>query len=181
KVTTTIVSRDFAKLAEARQAGLRSVTANILSDYAVKDMELPGFKSLIAGTPDDEVNATAAREFAHVLGRANVYHLARTDPGHGGSARTQTAPHLSARLCFQPPHTHDELHELIERGFTMKRTRLTEEFTLDDYRERRGDEAVLMFTLKDGDVMVITPQYTVPQDGVTLISLISLIPPDEEG
>lgn len=173
KVTTTLVSRDFAKLAGARQAGLRSVTANILSDYAVKDMELPGIKSLIAGTPDDETNATAAREFAHVLGRANVYQLARSEEGHGGPTRTQAASHLSARHCFQPPCTHDELGELIERGFTMKRTQLTEEYTLDDFRARRGEEAVLMFTLNGGgDVTVVTPESTVPQDGVTLIALI---------
>lgn len=172
KVTTTLVSSDYAKLAGARQAGLRTVTANILSDYAVKDMELPGIKSLIAGTSDDEVNATAAREFAHVLGRANVYQLARTDEGHGGPTRTKAAPHLSARHCFQPAHTHDELNELIDNGFTMKRTKLTKEFTLDDFRARRGDDAVLMFTLNGGDVTVLTPESTVPQDGVTLISLV---------
>lgn len=177
KVTTTLVARDFAKLAGARQAGLRTVTANILSDYAVKDMELPGIKSLIAGTPDDETNATAAREFAHVLGRANVYQLSRTEEGHGGPSRMQAAPHLSARHCFQPPRTHDELNELIEAGFTMKRTQLTEEYTLDDFRARRGDEAVLMFTLDGGDVTVVTPESTVPQDGVTLIALV---PPEVE-
>lgn len=178
KVTTTLVSSDYAKLAGARQAGLRTVTANILSDYAVKDMELPGIKSLIAGTPDDEMNATAAREFAHVLGRANVYQLTRTDEGHGGPTRTKAAPHLSARHCFQPARTHDELSELIETGFTMKRTKLTKEFTLDDFRARRGDDAVLMFTLNGGDVTVLTPESTVPQDGVTLISLV---PSEAEG
>lgn len=178
KVTTTLVSSDYAKLAGARQAGLRTVTANILSDYAVKDMELPGIKSLIAGTSDDEVNATAAREFAHVLGRANVYQLARTDEGHGGPTRTKAAPHLSARHCFQPARTHDELNELIETGFTMKRTKLTKEFTLDDFRARRGEDAVLMFTLNGGDVTVLTSESAVPQDGVTLVSLV---PPEAEG
>ncbi len=178
EVTTTLVSRDYAKLAGARQAGLRTVTANILSDYAVKDMELPGIKSLIAGTPDDEMNATAAREFAHVLGRANVYQLARTDEGHGGPTRTKAAPHLSARHCFQPARTHDELNELIDNGFTMKRTKLTEEFTLDDFRARRGEGAVLMFTLDGGKVTVVTPDATVPQDGVTVIALV---PPEEGG
>lgn len=175
-VVTTIVSRDYAKLAGARQAGLRSVTANILSDYAVKDMELPGIKSLIAGTPDDGVNATAAREFAHVLGRANVYQLARSDPGQGGAVRMQTAPHLTARDCFQPPHTHDDFDALMKRGFTIKVTQLTSKYTLADYRARRGDEAVLLFTISGGAMTVVTPEIAVPQVGVTLISLI---PPAE--
>lgn len=178
-VTTTLVARDYTKLAGARRAGLRSVTANILSDYAAKDMELPGIKSLIAGTPDDEVNATAAREFAHVLGRANVYQLPRSDAETGaGSPRTQTASHLSARTCFDPARTHEQLRQLIADGYTVKRTKLTEEFTLEQFRERRGDDAVLMFTIADGDVTVVTPEAKIPSVGVTLVALV---PPEDPG
>lgn len=162
------------ELAGARQAGLRSVTANILSEYAVQEMELPGIRSLIAGTADDEVNATAAREIAHVLGRANVYQLARSESGHGGPSRTQAASHLSARIRFQPPHTHDELDQLVDAGHTVKRTTLTPEFGLDDFRAHHGEDAVLMFVLSDGDVTVLTPDTEVPQEGV---SLVALVPP----
>lgn len=171
-VAVTVVARDYAKLARARQAGVRSVTANILSDYAVKDMELAGIRSLIAGTPDDNANATAAREFAHVLGRSNVYQVARGDEREGASDRTRAASHLSARTCFQPPRTHEELTGLMDAGYTVRSTSLTEKFTLDDFRERRGADAVLMFTLIGGVVTVITPDSTVPQEGVTLISLV---------
>lgn len=172
EVTTTLIARDYAKLSGARQAGLRSVTANILSDYAVKDMELPGIRSLIAGTADDAVNATAAREFAHVLGRANVYQLARSDSGHGGPSRTQAASHLSARSCFRPPRTHDELEQLMDQGFTVKRTKITSEFTLDDFRAHHGADAVLMFALSDGDVTVLTPDNDVPEEDFTLVALV---------
>lgn len=177
-VTTTIVSRDYSKLALSRQAGLRSITANILSDYAVKDMELPGIKSLIAGTPDGEVNASAAREFSHVLGRANVYQLARAEPGHGGPSRSQAASHLNARICFQPPSTHEELSRRMDARFVVRRTQLTAEFTLDDFRAHHGDDTVLLFLLQGRDVTVITPGMTVPQQGATLVALT---PPRGEG
>ena len=60
--------QQFWQTAKARRVGLDTVTANIPSEFAVKDMELTSFKTLIAATPADEVNATAAREFSKVLG-----------------------------------------------------------------------------------------------------------------
>src|SRR3546814_4081592 len=87
-ITTLVVARDYAKLSRARMAGLTTETANILSDYAVKDMDLAGIGSLIACTDSDEVNATAAREFAHVLGRANVYQLRREETEDRSEAHT---------------------------------------------------------------------------------------------
>ena len=74
-----LVSREYGRLAGARRAGLSTVTANILSDYAVRDLDLSGIARLIACTADDEVNSTAAREFAQVLGRAKVFQIARKD------------------------------------------------------------------------------------------------------
>jgi len=171
-VTTMVVARDYSKLSSARQAGLRTVTANILSDYAVKDMELPGIRSLIAGTPEDDTNATAAREFAHVLGRANVYQLVRADSRNGGSERAQTAPHLSARTSFQPARTAEELDELTDDGFTVKSTTLTPKYTLDDFREQRGEAAVLMFTVSGSEVTVVTPETKIADEGVTVVALV---------
>ncbi|MCC2593538.1 cation:proton antiporter [Tessaracoccus sp. OS52] len=172
-VTTTIVDREYARLSAARRAGLKSVTANILSDYAVKDMELAGIRTLIAATPDDEVNATAAREFAHVLGRANVFQLQRPEEKSSlGGARTKAASHLNARICFQPARTHEELEDLMDRGFVVKRTKLTPEFTLADFHSRWGDDVVLLFTLEDGQVQVVTAESKLKGDGITLVALV---------
>lgn len=172
-VPTLLVSRDYQELAAARMAGLRSVTANILSDYAVKDMDLAGIKSLIACTPEDEVNATAAREFAHVLGRANVYQLARAEAkGAGTGRRTGAAAHLSARPAFRPALSHEELDEGVADGLVAKRTRLSEEFPLAAFRERYGEGAVVLFVLRGGTVEVVTPESKLPEHGVTVISLV---------
>ncbi len=177
RVPVLVVSREYAKLTNARMAGLRTETANILSDYAVKDMDLAGIKSLIASTADDEVNATAAREFAHVLGRANVFQLRRDgDPADPEQARRTIAPHLSARTAFQPGRTHTELDDLVDRGWTIKRTSLSSSWTMRDFRERYGDDAVLMFVLGDQGVTVATADTRVPAGDATVIALV---PPEE--
>ncbi len=177
-VKTRVVSNEFPKTAKARRVGLDTVTANILSEYAAKDMELTSFKSLIAATPADEVNATAAREFSKVLGQANVFQLPqREKPAGATRGRTNAADHLTVSTCFNPPRTNTQLKELIQRGFTVKHTRLTSAFTRDDFQEMWGDEPVYMFVLNEGEVDVVNGRTKVPRKGVSIISLVPPRPP----
>ena len=174
-ITTRVVSNEFPKTAKARRVGLDTVTANILSQFAVKDMELTSFKTLIAATPADEVNATAAREFSKVLGQANVFQITqREKPAGATGGRTNAADYLTASTCFNPPKTNSQLKELVQRGFTVKHTKLTPEFTRDDFEDMWGDELVYMFVLDDGELDVVNGRTKVPRKGV---SVISLVPP----
>ena len=177
-ITTRVVSNEFPKTAKARRVGVDTVTANILSEFAVKDMELTSFKTLIAATPADEVNATAAREFSKVLGQANVFQITqREKPAGATGGRSNAADHLMASACFSPPRTNTELKELINRGFTVKHTQLTAEFTRADFEEMWGDELVYMFVLDDGELDVVNGPTKVPRLGVSVISLVPPHPP----
>ncbi len=178
-ITCLVVDRDYAALSGARMAGVKSEAANILSDYAVRDMELAGIGRLIACTSDDEANATAAREFAHVLGRANVYQLQRSgdEPEALPDRRRGTAGHLTATASFSPARSYEAMEDLEDRGAVAKKTRLTEEFPLSAFRERYGEEAVIMFVLDDGKLAVVTPDYEIPETGVSVVALV--IGPEE--
>lgn len=172
-VATTVVSSDYDKTASARRAGLNTVLANILSEFAVKDLDLAGMKSLIAATSVDEVNYTAAKEFSQSLGRANVFQLPRDEnPGGTSSTRTEAAAHLTVSTCFLPAQTNAELKALVAAGHIVKRTKLTEKFTLEDFRELYGPETVLMFVLNDGEVTVVDDRTRLPQRDVSIIALV---------
>ncbi len=174
-ITTRLVSNEFPTTAQARRVGLDAVTANILSEFAVTDMELTSFKTLIAATPTDEVNATAAREFSKVLGQANVFQLVqREKPAGATSGRTDAAEHLMAPPCFSPTRTNSQLKDLLQRGFVVKHTHLTARFTRADFEHMWGEEIVYMFVLDDGDLDVVNDRMKVPQKGV---SIIALVPP----
>jgi len=169
-----VLSRHYRSLAGARMSGLSTVTANILSDYAVRDMEMAGIGSLIACTREEEVNATAAREFAHLLGRANVYQLRRAlSEDRSNDQRKAEASHLTARAPFRPALSYAEMADRVERGMTVKRTKLTEEFTLAHFMERYGEETVLMFAIKEeGSVDVLHEHMRIPQTGVSVVALV---------
>lgn len=173
-IQTLVLSRHYRSLAGARMSGLPTVTANILSDYAVKDMDMAGIGSLIACTSEEEVNATAAREFARVLGRAHVYQLRRAlAEDRSSDKRKAEASHLTARPPFRPALSYAEMAERVDRGMTVKRTRLTPEFTLTHFMERYGEQTVLMFAIKEeGQVDVLREGMRIPQTGVSVVALV---------
>lgn len=163
-VPTLIVAREHADLSHARIAGLTTERANILSEFAVQDMDLAGLGTLVAATRDDEHNATATREFARVLGRANVFQLRRGEQQDGRtSARKDAAGHLTARAAFVPPLSHRELADRVASGWQVRRTRLSPEFSLADLRAEH-DDAVLMFARRNGQTSVLHSEGKLPYD-----------------
>lgn len=178
-----IVSREYPKLAEARSAGLRTVVANILSDYAVRDMDMAGVGTLVAMTDNDEVNSTAAREFAHVLGRANVFALLRSDVADAKHPeiehRRSPAGHLTARVPFHPAVTHAQVSERMAAGWRVTRTSLTEAFGPDELADVHGSDAILLFAIRGQRLEVITGRTNLDA-GVVVLALVPPVQDDEE-
>ncbi len=171
-VPTLVVAKSYRDLARARMSDLTTEATNILSEYAVEDLDLGGMGTFVACTGDDETNGSAAREFRHILGSANVFQLRRGDAAEGArNARKGTADRLRARYPFAPAVTHDELDRLVEDGMVVKRTRLSAAFTLEDFRARNED-AVILFTHRDGTLSVVTEEGTLPERGTTLVALV---------
>lgn len=172
-IPTLVVGADYSALGPARQAGLTVVHANILSDYAVEEMDLAGIDVLVGATDNDEINSTAAREFQGILGSHSVFQLRRADtPTDKEHTRSTAARHLTARPVFQPALTHEEMEQRVASGQLVKMTGLTEEFTLDDFRARYADP-VMLFLLDDGEVEVVTESTDIPDFGVSVVALVT--------
>ena len=151
-------------------AGLATVQTNIVSEFAVEELELGGLGRFIGATDDDTINSTAAREFAHIFGKPNSYQLAHADvvdstPSQAPSER------LLGRSVFAPALTLAELQRRIVEGHVVKRTRLTEDFPLDAF-EQTHPEAVIMFVMRQGRLTVVTEKTDVPRTDVTLVAMV---------
>ncbi|WP_122262923.1 cation:proton antiporter [Ornithinimicrobium cerasi] len=168
-VPTLLVSLAPGEVSQARMAGLRVERTHILSEYAVEDMELAGIGSLVAATFDDDTNSTAAREFGRTLGSQHSYQLRRQ--GVGTRSTQRTATRLTAPVAFDPPLSAPELEQLVREGMQVRRTKLTEQHTLAQFRERQPD-AVQLFYVQGGRAQVVTADGTTPPSGVTLVALV---------
>lgn len=173
-IPVLVVARSYASLAGARARGLRTLTANILSEYAVKDMDLAGIGSFIACTPEDEVNATAAREFTRVFGRANTYQLHRDARTAGtGNELRDTAGHLSARYAFVPPLSRAEMDDRMASHMAIRRLDLSEHRSLDDVRAEHGDDLVVLFVQRSpGTIEVAHVDRKLPTTSGTVIAMV---------
>lgn len=138
----------YDNVAAARMDGLNAIRANILSEHAEENLEFPGIKQLVAGTNNDEVNSLATREFAHIFGKANVWQITPGDRNHHHT--TSVAAHRRGRICFSEEPTFQNLQNLARHDAVIKKTLLTEIFTLEHFHEIHGADAVILF-LQDDD------------------------------
>ncbi len=184
KIEVLLVDTNYANLQPARQAGVQVMVGNILSMQVMERLQLSGIGRLLALTPNDEVNSLAAVHFARHFGRSNVYQLASSsDRGHrkpekepAKRKKTEVVEEIKGRTLFARGLTHEELEERLASGAQLRRTKLTREFSYDDWRQRHGERAVPLFLIEDnGSLQVFTADRALtPKPGQTIIALTPL-------
>jgi NhaP-type Na+/H+ or K+/H+ antiporter len=159
-------------VSNARMAGLPVECMNVLSEHVQNEVDLGGIGRLLAMTPNDEVNALAARELAHLFGRSGVYQLSF---GSGNSARRAVAPHLCGRPLFQKDITYREMESRMEHGAIIKKTKLSTSFTWQDFKRRNGASALPLFlvTGKNSLLVCTADEPAEPKPGQTVIALVA--------
>ncbi len=173
QVRTLLVDTNYSNIAAARMLGLPTANASVLAEYARDQLDLAGLGRFIAMTPNDQVNSLAALEFNEVFERAELYQL---PPNVSGKQREALSLESKrARYVFQGGTTHQQLSDLMEnRGFVVKSSRISAEFTYNQYREQYGPDAVLLFAISEKRrLRVYTDENTqLPQPGEIVIALV---------
>lgn len=171
-----MVDTNYDNTARARMAGVSAVCASVLSEYVQEELDLAGIGRLLAVTTNDEVNALATQEMSHQFGRKEVYQLPPWDVGEG--RRASVRGHLQGRLLWGEGYTYAFLNRRHSGEYQIKKTLLTKEFTYDDYRGMYGDKSVVLFTVADGGLSVVTAGGELKPEAGT--KLIALVPPEDE-
>lgn len=135
----------------ARMAGLQTFYGNVLDEDVDLRLELSGIGRLFALTPNDEVNTLAARRFKDLFGRAETYQLSPSESSDG--ADTSGVADLGGRPIFREDATYELLRTLLGRH-AIQMTALTPQFGFDAFREEHGDDALLLFALRDRRLLI---------------------------
>ena len=171
-VRTLVVDKDPTKLRAARLAGVDTHFGSILAESTRLTVPLDGIGHFLALTSSDETNALAARLLRPALDTKHVYQLPPAE-GDGASARLTFPEQLSARRLFGSEATWDELERRWHRGARIRATKLSDEFTYDDYLAHHGDVLPLV-TLADGTVSPVLADAAARFDaGDTVIALVA--------
>lgn len=167
---TLLVDTNPQNISAARMDGLPVCYASIGSEFVHEETDLSDIGKLLAMTPNDEVNSLAVSEFAEQFGSANVYQLASPP----ATERLEKVPsHLRGRTLFADGVTHDALQLRFTAGAVIKKTTVTEDFTIGDFR-KRYPSALMLFTIPEKGKLSISVagRKLEPKPGVKLVALV---------
>ena len=147
KTPVMIVDSSWQRLAAARREGLPFYHGEILNEATEHNLDLNPYQVLVAAT--EAYNALVCNEFAHEIGRDSVYQLGEASDDD----RRALPDSLRGRALFTSGFGVTEVDERQQEGWTFRRTKLTEEFTIDDAREKLGENAQMLLLLRENGAM----------------------------
>ena len=173
-----VVDTNHENIVRARLAGVPAQRGNILSDVVEEDLELTGIANLLAVTGNDEVNSMAVHDFVHQFGRAHCFQI-QPPEGEGAIERDRAPEHFRGRIAFPDALTSRDLARMHERGFVVKKTELTEQFTMEDFKETHGVESYPLFRIHNSRSLEILPEEETTWKPGQMV--IALVPPADVG
>lgn len=164
-----MIDSNWERVREVRMQGLDIIHGNILSEATESALDLAGIGRLLALTRNDEANALACKHLEEDFGSSEVYQL----PPKSMSNGQMPSRFQLGRLLATANATYENLHEMIDKGATIKKTQLTAEFTYSHFQERNVGLYVPLMLIRQKEVQVFTASNNiVPEAGWTLVSLM---------
>ena len=165
-----LVDNSRHNISAARKAGIPAFYASIFADNVLDRVEISGIGKLMAMTANDDVNSLAALHFASLFGRSQTYQLIPDDE----KLLDAHSRHLRGRFLFDKGMTHTALTEWFTDEPVVKKTRVSEEFGLEELKAQYAGKVLPLFLIsEDGNLQIFTAEGTIkPQAGQTLISLV---------
>ncbi|MGR3464674.1 cation:proton antiporter [Limimaricola sp.] len=174
EVPVLIADPNHVNLRPARAVGLETYSGDILSESAEHWLELVSYDLVVAATENDAYNTLVATDLGPEFGRDNVYQITREK---NESSRHALSSSLTGRE-FGPEETYGGLQKLMREGWTFRVTRLTEEYTLKEWREKRPHAKVVARVGPQGTTEFIREDEDIR--AAPGVRIISMLPPGEE-
>lgn len=167
-------NREYIKA--ARMEGRAVFYGNPVSEEAEQELDLVGIGRLLAVSPDSELNSLAVLRYRHEFGRDRVYTIQTEN--EKSSSRHKAASRLRGNIFASDDLTYKKFASLLSQGAEIKSTRLSDDFSFDEYRKKHGKRAILLFALTpDSRLRVFVPNGNLaPVSNWTVIALVQTEP-----
>ena len=163
-------------ISQARMAGLANYYGNPISSHADEYLDLIGIGHVVALTPDKHFNIMACMHFLSDFGEKRVFCL-NDHVNSSSSDKHKVAQEYHGMALFNGDVSYKKLASLINQGAEVKHTKLSGNFTYQDYLQRHKESFVLplfVVNLKGRIQMYHDTQVFEPVEGETVVSLIKI-------
>ncbi|MGB6154894.1 cation:proton antiporter [Castellaniella sp.] len=172
-IPVRLCDSDWYSLSKARMLGLPTYHGSPLSEHAQHNLDTNGLGRLLALGTRDHVNQLIMVRGRDEFGKQKVFSLPLSqddDP----SQRHAVDPEYRGRTLFAPGVGYWKLSALLMAGAQIKATRLSENFTFQQYkRQDRNRQVIPLFALnpKGYAIPFTLDQDLQPEAGWTVIGL----------
>ncbi len=129
---------------EARMRDIKSYWGNVVSEHADQQLDLIGVGRMLAVSMNRELNLLAATRYKNEFGASNIYVITNEEKQKDERKHTTSRSGKSQTL-FSRDVTFANLASYISRGAQIRATLLTDEFDIEAYLAKHGDNAVPLF------------------------------------
>ncbi len=170
EIPVRLVDTNRDNIAVARMEGLPTFFGNILSEQ-LEDLELGGIGRMFAMTQNPEVNLLSVHRGAELFERKECYRLTIESAGLSRNEVGREA--LVGQVLFDEHATYNELDNRFASGATVKSTKLSAEFTLEDFQSRYPTALPLFVVDSGAKLTVITANDAfAPDVDDTIVALV---------
>lgn len=164
-----IADASWRRLKLAKEAGIPAYHGEVLHEEAEHELDLNPFQVLVAATDNEAYNALVCSEFAPEIGSDSVHQLGAAD---AGDDPRELPASLRGQALFATGFGIDDVEQRQSEGWVFRKTRLSEQFGLEDAKAALPDEAeILLLVRANGRMRFFTHAATPePRPGDTVIS-----------
>jgi CPA1 family monovalent cation:H+ antiporter len=129
-----MVDGSYERLRNARMEGIETYYGEILSEHAELELDDQHLGHLLAATDNDFYNALVCKALGHEFGQHRSFQLATHEAGEHESR--QLTVEQRGRIAFGQEARYETLLSRMDDGWSIQTTRMSDEYTLEDLRER---------------------------------------------
>ena len=156
KVPVLVTDANRTRLRAAREEGLPVFFGDILSEAAEHGVEIMSYGKVIAASDNDAYNTLVATDLAPEFGRENVFQFKRAKQ----DSRRHALPSTLGGRAIAGGLTYYEIASKMNTGWQVRTTRLSEDYTLDDWREANPEAVLLAEVPEGGDLRILAEDAT---------------------
>lgn len=154
-VEVIVADSNYRRLKSSRDAGLDIFMGEVLSEDAEIKLDHARFSTVIALSTNDSYNALVCSHFAAEVGRHMVFQLSINDDEENDDRGLSS--NARGRTLIRRGRTYDSLIRDQYRGWEFARTRLTDQYSLEDFRKDRPDADIVAEIRPDGTMLLLGP------------------------
>ena len=178
-----VADSNWENISKARKRNLETYHGNILSEFAMDEINFDGIGKLFALTQNDEVNALASIRFAEIFGSSNVFQLPQSALSIHKESETTEA--LGGRILFSNEWNHSAIEDFMSNPNQLALYRITDGFNLKNFTKKLGKNGLIVAVLNGQDNLLANsldnPPTTQLGDLIVIFHRVEIDPSDDLG